>query len=280
MTTGSCLCEAIKWRFDGVFTQITHCHCSLCRKAHGSAYATYGLGDRDSFRYVSGEDDIVEYESSPGFIRSFCRHCGSVVPNTKLGDIVAIPIGGLDGQLNRAVDAHIYVADKACWHDISDELPQHAYYPDRNSPVVSNTNLGSSSMEKNHGSCICGEVKFTVTSAFSAVRYCHCSRCRKARAAAHSANGVGQIESLMFNCGRELIREYSLPGADYFGQWFCGGCGSATARIDRGRNIVLVPFGALDCDPKQRPSQHIHVGSKADWDQITDQLPQTEAAPA
>lgn len=280
MTTGSCLCEAIKWRFDGAFTQITHCHCSLCRKAHGSAYATYGLGSKDSFQYVCGKTDIVEYESSPEFIRSFCKHCGSVVPNTKLGDIVAIPIGGLDGQLNRVVDAHIYVADKACWHDISDELPQHAYYPDQDTPVVRNQSPDPSPVGDIHGACLCGGVRFTVSGTFSEVRYCHCSRCRKARAAAHSANGVGQIESLSFDRGSELIHEYALPGAAYFGQWFCGRCGSVTARIDRGRNIALIPFGALDGDPKQHPSQHIHVGSKADWDRITDPLPQFEGAPA
>jgi hypothetical protein len=33
-------------------------------------------------------------------------------------------------------------------------------------------------------------------------------------------------------------------------------------------------MGALDDDPGVRPREHIFVGSKAPWDEITDALPQ------
>ena len=158
--TGSCLCNAISWRFDGQFSRITHCHCRLCRKAHGSPYATYGVGSKGDFEYLSGTESIVEFESSPNFIRSFCCDCGSVVPNTKLGDIVAIPIGGLDGDLDITIDGHIYVADMAPWYEITDDLPRQDSYPGQDSPVVGFAGSNEPVSEEKHGSCMCGAVKF------------------------------------------------------------------------------------------------------------------------
>jgi hypothetical protein len=42
---------------------------------------------------------------------------------------------------------------------------------------------------------------------------------------------------------------------------------------------VVIPAGSLDDDPGMRPEMHIFVGSKADWHEITDDLPQHEAYP-
>ncbi len=43
MYKGSCLCGSIYFQLQGTLTDIIHCHCSLCRKASGSAYATNGF---------------------------------------------------------------------------------------------------------------------------------------------------------------------------------------------------------------------------------------------
>ena len=41
-----------------------------------------------------------------------------------------------------------------------------------------------------------------------------------------------------------------------------------------------VVVGTLDSDPGRRPREHIFVGSKAPWHEITDVLPQFEEWPA
>ena len=41
MARGSCLCGGVAWEADGPFDLMSHCHCSICRKAHGAAFATY-----------------------------------------------------------------------------------------------------------------------------------------------------------------------------------------------------------------------------------------------
>jgi hypothetical protein len=56
-------------------------------------------------------------------------------------------------------------------------------------------------------------------------------------------------------------------------------CGSTMPRFDEARGFAIVPMGSLDEDPGARPERHIHVGSKAVWDVILDDLPQFEAGP-
>ena len=57
---GSCLCGAVKYEFDEFLPHVAHCHCSMCRKFHGSAYATIASVPRTKFRWISGEDPVGE----------------------------------------------------------------------------------------------------------------------------------------------------------------------------------------------------------------------------
>lgn len=41
--TGSCLCGAVRYAISGGFAFIGNCHCSICRKANGAAFATWGI---------------------------------------------------------------------------------------------------------------------------------------------------------------------------------------------------------------------------------------------
>ena len=112
-------------------------------------------------------------------------------------------------------------------------------------------------------------------------RYCHCGRCRKARAASHAANLFVPEGALAFTRGVERLASYKIPDALRFTQSFCRHCGGKLPRVDPERKLAVVPMGALDNDPGIRPREHIFVGSKAAWDGITDGLPQhAEYAPS
>ena len=279
MISGSCVCSAVKWQYDGALNQITHCHCAMCRKNHGSAFATYAVGEKAPFSYIAGTDCIVEFESSPGFIRSFCKHCGSTVPNTKLEGIVAIPVGSADGELGRMPDGHIFAKWKAPWYSITDALPQHDNYPGQAAPAVDRPSEDRDCAGTLKGGCLCGAVRFELRQPFKIIHHCHCSRCRKGRAAAHASNGISDIPDLRFIQGEQHISKFRLQDAQFFGQWFCSKCGSPTPRIDAGRNIAITPMGALDDAAICEAADHIYVGSKAAWFEITDSLPQFQAAP-
>jgi len=80
MFVGQCLCGAVKWRVAAALEEMHHCHCSMCRKAHGSAFATFSGVKPDAFEWLSGEDLVRQYQASESLTRSFCDCCGSNVP--------------------------------------------------------------------------------------------------------------------------------------------------------------------------------------------------------
>jgi len=127
--TGACLCGNLRYEIEGNFASMSHCHCSMCRKHHGTPFATYVSTPIAGFRWVAGEGALVHYRSSPFGIRAFCGVCGSVAPVLDFETGLAlVPAGSLAGKLEVASQAHVFVASKASWHAISDHLPQHAEF--------------------------------------------------------------------------------------------------------------------------------------------------------
>jgi len=79
--------------------------------------------------------------------------------------------------------------------------------------------------------------------------------------------------------GAGLVRDFAVPGAQYFGVAFCARCGSEVPRVSAERNVVNVPAGSLDTEPGVEPLAHIFVGSKAPWDLILGDIPQFAEMP-
>lgn len=125
---GRCLCGAVQYEVDAFSSKMAHCHCSMCRKFHGSAFATFGEAKLADFRWLQGEDALTEYEADNGTRRRFCRHCGSSMTFASASggeDVVEVALGTLDSNLDLSPDAHIYVGSKANWSEIHDALPQY-----------------------------------------------------------------------------------------------------------------------------------------------------------
>jgi len=127
MIRGSCLCGRVRYQIIGALGATGHCHCSMCRKAHGAAFGTYSRVRRRDFRFVAGEDDVQVYASSPGISRSFCRHCGATLQyiTDANPDSFALALGTLDDDPGVRPESHIFVRSKAPWFEITDSLPQH-----------------------------------------------------------------------------------------------------------------------------------------------------------
>jgi len=81
------------------------------------------------FRLIEGAELIATYEapileSPPPYRLSFCRRCGSPVPNPEPGaEWFEIPAGLLDADPGHRPDRHIFVELKAPWDDIPDGVP-------------------------------------------------------------------------------------------------------------------------------------------------------------
>src|SRR5713101_1092707 len=72
---GSCHCGTVSYEISRL-ESLGHCHCVTCRKTHSAAFATTGRVACENFRWLSGEDKLTAYESSPGKRRFFCSVCG------------------------------------------------------------------------------------------------------------------------------------------------------------------------------------------------------------
>ena len=124
---GSCLCGGIRFEVDQFAPHTGHCHCSMCRKFHGAAYATIAEARQDHFRWTSGQDLLKGYTASNGTTRSFCDHCGSSLTFSSPAadpDLVEIALGCFDDEVPVKPDAHIFVASGAKWAAPADQLPQ------------------------------------------------------------------------------------------------------------------------------------------------------------
>lgn len=277
-TSGVCLCGTVRYEVHGPLSMMIHCHCSMCRKHHGASFATFVGAPLMGFRWLGGADDVATYESSQKGQRSFCRGCGSVAPTlSKEMDMAFCPAGNLQGDLDIRPESHLFVGSKAPWTVLTDRLPQHEEYPQE----FAVTGVTRPQIEARpgitEGSCLCGKIAYEATGTPLRMVHCHCSRCRLGRSAAHATNVVYQIDDFRFTRGTANLAEYKVPEARYFAVAFCSHCGSAAPRISAERGIVIVPAGTLDTDPGVRPQGHIFVGSKANWFEITDELPQFEA---
>jgi len=130
MIRGSCLCGQVGYELSGGVELINHCHCSMCRKAHGSAFGTFLHADASGFRWTAGADLVNRYTSSPGNVRAFCRNCGARMPVVEMPDNhVIIPAGSLDDDPGVRPVVHLFAGSKAPWIEITDGLPQFEKFP-------------------------------------------------------------------------------------------------------------------------------------------------------
>ncbi len=273
MSKGQCLCGSVSWEFSGQPESSYHCHCQMCRKTHGAAYGTYYFVAEENFHWTGERNTIVDYHSSPVLTRSFCRDCGSVVPNADdNGRFMFVPAGSHDD--GPAISAHIFVDSKAPWLDITDDLPKHDdHAPEAPGPVYDNPPLSEPSAGIVRGSCLCGDVRFEVTLPFKAVHNCYCSRCRQERSAAFTTNGFTADDAVNFTQGSDRLTSYKLPRARYFTHVFCKKCGAGLPRVDTDRNIAVIPLGALDDDPGCKADDNIFIADKANWSEPDPDLP-------
>ncbi len=131
MLTGHCLCGCVRIEIDGRLGPVIQCHCSMCRRASGTAFATNATVWADSFRVAAGQELVREYESSPGYFRAFCSRCGSPLygRGERFPEIRRIRLGTLDQDPGARPVANVWLGSKAPWFETSDSLEQFDEMP-------------------------------------------------------------------------------------------------------------------------------------------------------
>jgi hypothetical protein len=134
MTTGthrgSCLCGQVHYTVSNIVAT-SHCHCSMCRKAHGAAFATYASALNKDHVFTAGAALVKTYKSSAEVTRSFCSACGSPLlwhSNGEFAAWVSFPLAALDTPYLPPTQKHIHVASRVPWFSITDGWPQTAAY--------------------------------------------------------------------------------------------------------------------------------------------------------
>lgn len=127
LRTGGCLCGAVRYDVSGPLAPIQFCHCGMCRKAQGAAFAANIPVATDAFRLRSGEGELREFRASAGKRRVFCGVCGSPVFSQRLDmpEVIRLRVGGLDDDRGLTPGFHIQAAFRAAWCPGEDDLPAY-----------------------------------------------------------------------------------------------------------------------------------------------------------
>src|SRR3954468_24553739 len=121
---GGCLCGAVRYEATGQPRNVTHCHCTDCRRSGGAAFVTWASFWRREFRFTKGEARVFLWA---GRVRSFCRACGT--PLTFMtglnADEVDVTVCSFDHPETISPADHTWVEDRLSWIRLADELPAY-----------------------------------------------------------------------------------------------------------------------------------------------------------
>ncbi len=113
------------------------------------------------------------------------------------------------------------------------------------------------------GTCLCGEVNYTLTSEILNVVNCHCNFCRSHSGAAFSTYAALPYPSLEITHGKESLHSFkAMEGEKYF----CSQCGTPIFNLNnKFPGACMVYFGTLESSGKISPKVNIWYESKLEW---------------
>ena len=125
---GKCECGAVHYEVADAFRYAANCHCSNCRAATGSAFKPFAGIERERLQVTHGTDRLLVWgEEDANHTR--CGVCGSLLYSVvRDGAYVHVALGSLVDEPSIRPTEHIFVASKAPWFEIADDLPQSAEY--------------------------------------------------------------------------------------------------------------------------------------------------------
>jgi hypothetical protein len=124
------------------------------------------------------------------------------------------------------------------------------------------------------GGCLCGAVRYRITSAPVEALYCHCRMCQRAHGAPVIAWVTVPLDAFVVTAGNPV----AYRSSDKALRHFCGSCGTPlTWRATDNPRLVDISIASLDNPRAVEPTLHIWTESQIPWFEIADQLPRYAA---
>lgn len=121
MIKGSCLCQGVKYEYQGIITEVAVCHCNQCKRAQGTPFAINAPIKSANFVFVQGDALLKEYFSSTNKKRVFCSNCGSPIFSQRIDmlDTIRLRLGTVtEGEIPEP-SYEIYCESESGWYDFS-----------------------------------------------------------------------------------------------------------------------------------------------------------------
>ena len=134
--TGGCLCGFTRYEASGTTLGSFVCHCRMCQRASGSAFAALFYVTEKNVRLTKGS--VKTYESSPGVNRDFCGECGSALffrRENRPGQC-AIMVGSPDTPDDFTPDVRMFLANTVSWLKDLDRTTGYAEKPQVMTPPL------------------------------------------------------------------------------------------------------------------------------------------------
>lgn len=122
------------------------------------------------------------------------------------------------------------------------------------------------------GACLCGGVRYEVNGPLREVIACHCEQCARTSGNFVAASNCARADLMLIASG--TLRWYRSSGVAERG--FCGQCGGNLFWRPLHGDYISIMAGTLDRPTGLRIAEHIYVGSKSDYYEIKDGLPQQD----
>ena len=130
MANCSCLCGEIEFEIMENPEMTFNCHCSRCKKSHGSAFATQVIADRSSLKFIKGEELLSEFESTTA-TRTFCSKCGSRLMNYAKGgeNYLSVALSAINSSKEYKLAGECFYREKFDFVELSNSVVHYESLP-------------------------------------------------------------------------------------------------------------------------------------------------------
>ncbi len=125
------------------------------------------------------------------------------------------------------------------------------------------------------GSCLCGDVSYTIDTTPTMTGICHCLNCQKQAGSAFSTlAGVPKNEFKLTGQAPKLYEDGDTESGNPVERYFCGRCGSPIySAIPSQPEMLFLKTGTLDDTSGFKPMFNVWCDTKQDWVTLDEGVP-------